>query len=548
MHRAVVSLPDGLMRRCAGCAGELCAAAGLEIKDGAPALPLDPAWDLRAAAATLARTEELGGAADEHGRFPASASSIPAGTAPLDELVLALRDAAAEIGATPAPVYPGGARFAVALTHDIDTPWRWSRRGLLGAGGASQGRARGGRHREPRDSRPRAWPARRCTACSAAIPTGRITASPRASGGTASARPASCSRRTAIRTTAPHPRPTTRRRARLVSELDRLGLEVGLHASYTCLADERLLSGERAELARLLGGPIAGNRHHYLRLPWHDGHPGARPPRLRVRHDARLRGAARTRAPASRSRSGPGTSPPAARMRILELPLVLMDATLAEERYLGALARGGLGARSSACSTICTTWAAARACSGTTIASTASTGAAGTGSTSACSTASRRAAATPTRRAPLRPTGGTSDARPDRVVLLPARRRRRGAARAQALPPPAGARHRGRRACARRPEVERRRSRPGRRHPARDRPCTARATAARRTRRRPLRGWPPRTECAHSACGRRCSAAASCCPTPRSRGSPMRCAQAREPCASGRSTSCSRPRRPTRCT
>ena len=61
------------------------------------------------------------------------------------------------------------------------------------------------------------------------------------------------------------------RRARLVAELDRLGLEVGLHASYTCLADEGLLAGERAELARLLGGPIAGNRHHYLRLPWHDG-------------------------------------------------------------------------------------------------------------------------------------------------------------------------------------------------------------------------------------------------------------------------------------
>ena len=60
-----------------------------------------------------------------------------------------------------------------------------------------------------RDSKPRAWPARRCTACSAAIPTGRITASPRASGGTASAPPASYSRRTAIHTTEPHPRPTS---------------------------------------------------------------------------------------------------------------------------------------------------------------------------------------------------------------------------------------------------------------------------------------------------------------------------------------------------
>jgi hypothetical protein len=115
VQRAVVSLPDGLHAQMRWVAGELCAAAGLEIADGAPALPLDPAWDLRAAAATLARTEELGGAADEHGRFPASASSIPAGTAPLDELVLALREAAAGVGATPAPVYPEGARFANGL-------------------------------------------------------------------------------------------------------------------------------------------------------------------------------------------------------------------------------------------------------------------------------------------------------------------------------------------------------------------------------------------------------------------------------------------------
>ncbi len=37
-------------------------------------------------------------------------------------------------GVEPPPAYPGGARFAVALTHDIDTPWRWSGRGVLGAG------------------------------------------------------------------------------------------------------------------------------------------------------------------------------------------------------------------------------------------------------------------------------------------------------------------------------------------------------------------------------------------------------------------------------
>jgi hypothetical protein len=134
VQRAVVSLPDGLHAQVRWVAGELSAAAGLTIADGGPVLALDPAWDLRNAAATLARSEELGGAADEHGRFPAAASTLQAGEAPLDEIVLALREAATAVGVEPAPAYPGGARFAVALTHDIDTPWRWSRRGLLGAG------------------------------------------------------------------------------------------------------------------------------------------------------------------------------------------------------------------------------------------------------------------------------------------------------------------------------------------------------------------------------------------------------------------------------
>ena len=142
MHRAVVSLPDGLHAQVRWVAGELCAAAGLAIGDGAPAIPLDPTWDLRAAAATLARTEELGGAADEHGRFPASASALAAGAAPLDEIVLALREAAEAVGVEPAPAYPEDARFAVALTHDIDTPWRWSR-------------ARAARRRFPAQERPR---------------------------------------------------------------------------------------------------------------------------------------------------------------------------------------------------------------------------------------------------------------------------------------------------------------------------------------------------------------------------------------------------------
>jgi hypothetical protein len=332
VHRAVVSLPDGLHAQVRWVAGELCAAAGLEIADGAPALPLDPAWDLRAAAATLARTEELGGAADEHGRFPASASAIPAGTAPLDELVLALREAAAGVGATPAPVYPKGARFAVALTHDIDTPWRWSRRGLLGAGARLKTALLAG------DT----GSARLEAAGLARAPLHRMLGS---DPNWSHDRFAKSERRHGFRSTCfvlaahrdPHdgaaPDAYERRRARLVSELDRLGLEVGLHASYTCLADEPLVSGERAVLSRLLGGPIAGNRHHYLRLPWHEGIRAL--DRLGFSYDTTLGYAERPGPRAGLSFPfRPWDIATGARMRILELPLVLMDTTLAERRYL----------------------------------------------------------------------------------------------------------------------------------------------------------------------------------------------------------------------
>ena len=251
-------------------AEELCAAAGLTVADGGPALTLDPAWDLRTAAATLARSEELGGAADEHGRFPAAASTLRAGAAPLDEIVLALREAATAAGVEPAPVYPGGARFAVALTHDIDTPWRWSGRGLLGAGARLKSAL------AARDSEA----ARVEVTGLARAPLHRLLGS---DPNWSHDRFAASEQRHGFRSTCfvlaahrdPHdgaaPEAYAARRARLVAELDALGLEVGLHASYTCLADERLVASERAVLAGLLGGPIAGNRHHYLRLPWHEG-------------------------------------------------------------------------------------------------------------------------------------------------------------------------------------------------------------------------------------------------------------------------------------
>jgi hypothetical protein len=330
---AVVSLPDGLPEQIRWVAGELCAAAGLQVGDDGPALPLDPAWDLAGAAALLAREEELGAPVDEHGRFLASASALAPHDAPLDDLVLALRAAATAAGMTPAAAYPGGARFAVALTHDIDTPWRWSRRGVLGAASRLKG-ALGARDRA----------AARMEATGLALaPLHRLRGS---DPNWSHRRFAALERKHDYRSTCfvlaahrdPHdgaaPEVYAARRARLVAELDRLGLEVGLHASYTCLADAGLLAGERAELARLLGGPIAGNRHHYLRLPWQEGIRAL--DRLGFAYDTTLGYAERPGPRAGLSFPfHPWDIADGAPLRIFELPLVLMDATLAEERYLG---------------------------------------------------------------------------------------------------------------------------------------------------------------------------------------------------------------------
>ena len=307
MHRAVVSLPDGLHAQVRWVAGELCAAAGLTVADGGPALTLDPAWDLRTAAATLARSEELGGAADEHGRFPAAASTLRAGAAPLDEIVLALREAATAAGVEPAPVYPGGARFAVALTHDIDTPWRWSGRGLLGAGARLKSAL------AARDSEA----ARVEVTGLARAPLHRLLGS---DPNWSHDRFAASEQRHGFRSTCfvlaahrdPHdgaaPEAYAARRARLVAELDALGLEVGLHASYTCLADERLVASERAVLAGCSAGrsPATAITTCACRGTRASARSTGSASRT-TRHSATRSGPGR--APASRSRSGPGTSP-----------------------------------------------------------------------------------------------------------------------------------------------------------------------------------------------------------------------------------------------
>jgi hypothetical protein len=222
--------------------------------------------------------------------------------------------------------YPGGERFLVALTHDVD---------LLGGGGFRTAvRKLGGAavHRSGRRLREGltfaldAWAFR--------DPDYPIGAMLDAEGGRGS------TGFFLVHQEAPQDGYPERYRPALRDALERTrsaGLEVGLHASYR--ARER--EGAIAEEARELGEP-QGVRHHYLRSD---------PARL----------AAECRAAGLRYDSSIGwPSQPGLRAGTpypyrlwdaerrepgaWELPLAVMDATLSEERYLGLDADGAFAA------------------------------------------------------------------------------------------------------------------------------------------------------------------------------------------------------------
>jgi peptidoglycan/xylan/chitin deacetylase (PgdA/CDA1 family) len=124
-----------------------------------------------------------------------------------------------------------------------------------------------------------------------------------------------------------------RLRPRLVETLLEAGAEVGLHGSYLAADDLERLARERAALAQL-DGPLIGHRYHYLRV---DPHRNLAPlAGVGFRYDTSLgfpdalgfrAGIAQPFRPWDFARERPAD--------LVELPLAVMDATLAEERYAG---------------------------------------------------------------------------------------------------------------------------------------------------------------------------------------------------------------------
>ena len=336
MHRAVVSLPDGL-----ACAGALARRASSAPRPacgsptGAPALPLDPAWDLAGAAAMLARTEELGGAVGRARPLPGVGLGARGGRGAARRPRARAARGGDGAGVEPAPDYPArralrrgaDARHRHALALERARPARRRRP----AQGRARARRRGrGARRGSRAGARAAAPAARQRPQLVARPLRRARARVAASRST-------CFVLAAHRD--PHdgavargvrraPR-AARGRARPARARGRPARELHLPRRRAACSQS-----ERAELARLLGGPIAGNRHHYLRLPWHEGIRAL--DRLGFAYDTTLGYAERPGPRAGLSFPfRPWDVAAGAPLRILELPLVLMDATLAEERYLG---------------------------------------------------------------------------------------------------------------------------------------------------------------------------------------------------------------------
>jgi hypothetical protein len=279
-----------------------------------------PGDELAAAFFHLARVEERDGLRDEHGRFRAEWSRLD----PLDPPLERLRN---RLGLT-------DRTFVVALTHDVDNPWRWTRIGLRGSAARLKRNV----------LQARVAPALREAAALAAAPVHR------ARGSDPNWRFRQIvdeeRRRGAHGSTffvlgghhdphdGPSPETYDELRPKLVETLLESGAEIGLHGSYTAADDPARLVEEKATL-EALAGPLQGHRYHYLR-----GDPHRNIAQLPFRYDTTLgfpdavgfrAGIARPFHPWDFERDAPTD--------VLEIPLAAMDATLAEERYLGLSAK-----------------------------------------------------------------------------------------------------------------------------------------------------------------------------------------------------------------
>jgi peptidoglycan/xylan/chitin deacetylase (PgdA/CDA1 family) len=283
--------------------------------------------DLAAAFFDLARVEELNGRRDDRGRFLAGYSSLDLLDPPLEQL-------RRKLGVEPRRW--GGARFAVALSHDVDVPWRWTGRAVLGSAARLKNAALHG-HLKVASREARALAALPLHKLKGTDPYWRfdeIEAGIRKRGARSTFFVIADQR---IPEDGPSPELYDELRPSLVETLSRCGAEIGLHGSYSAADDPDQLALE-VERLRSLAGEVEGHRFHYLRL---DPHRHLRElERLGLSYDCSLGfpdrpgfrgGIAQPFHPWDFERDRP--------LHLVEIPLAVMDATLAEDHYLGLSAR-----------------------------------------------------------------------------------------------------------------------------------------------------------------------------------------------------------------
>lgn len=281
----------------------------------------------------LSRWEERAGSArDEHGRFPAAAALADPERPAVDSL---LREFRTHVGDT------GTTAFTVALTHDVDVPWRWSRpRALLGAAARAREAARA---RHPRAAAAEALglaaaPVRHLRGTDPNWSYDRIAAIERSHGGRSTYFVMAGQH---VAADGPDPAAYDRLRPAIVAQVAAQGDEVGLHPSYTASERPERIAEERARLEVLTGAAVAGMRFHYLRHDTHATLPELE--RLGFAYDS-----SQGYGDAIGLRAGfsfpyrPYHVAEDRPLDLIELPLAVMDATLAEERYLGLRPAEGL--------------------------------------------------------------------------------------------------------------------------------------------------------------------------------------------------------------
>ena len=232
---------------------------------------------------------------DAHGRT-AYAGSWTAGKgddpldAPVDRVRELVRRWAHAHGVETASIWPGGRRFALALSHDVDGLRRLTKSGAqarrLKRAVRSIGRREGGDAAKRRQER-RGLPAR-------AVTRPLLDVRPRAGHG--AGRDATS---TYYFLAGPRCPRTARTRRRTRSSCPRPGRteggdEIGLHASYDLDETPGLVQAERLRLAGL-SEDVPDVRYHYLRFDPH-------------RHARELVDSGVTRTPLSAGRSGPASA------------------------------------------------------------------------------------------------------------------------------------------------------------------------------------------------------------------------------------------------